>query len=107
MPASGAREQFFAELDRDIKFHESWTTRWTALQWAVMVLVAIAGAITAAAAAPETFGQAPETRFWFQSPVVLFISGAVTTIGALINQFFDPRRRAETHRKMGVAIWVI
>lgn len=107
MATSGTREQFVAELDGDIKFHESWTKRWTALQWVGMVLVAIAGAITAAAAAPGAFGQAPETGFWFQSPVVLFISGVVTTIGALINQFFDPRGRAETHRNKGVASWVI
>lgn len=95
--------QLVAELDGDIKYHEAHTKQSAVLQWVATMLVTIAGVVTAAAGAPESIGQSP----WFQSPIILVISGLITATGAVVNKLGDPSGTAERHRKLSLVIWAI
>ena len=92
------KAKFISQLEESIVWHYSKYRQLATVQWCIMVLVAIAGFLTAAT--DPTFAQVR----WYSDSGGLLVLGGATTIGAAINQFANPGKSSERHLQIKIAL---
>ena len=91
-------KKFITQLSDDIRYQWSAHRRLSALQWVIMVLVAIAGGFTTVSGTSQGKDQ------WFSDPMFLVVWGGVTAIGAIINQLGNPGKQSAHHFQVKMAL---